>query len=427
MKAALHSASKAIRQPTHLLPLAFSLLLLSGALLVATTARGTSTPALIGGDSMAPALLGLHYEISCRHCGFPVKCGLQHPPYRNLAFCPNCGFRENRVENSHRRPSAVVSIVPLGLAGEIERGDVIAFLSPTDGSHTVKRVLALPGEQPSIDRGDVYVASHPVQKSLSQLREVAVLVHDNAYRPLSNIEAPGWRADPPSSLTYQANGTAKLIGTMQFDPSSISAVAIPADTPQTTPRSFVDLDAYNQSLSRPLHAVRDLLLEGEFRLPPSAKGSFRLAAGEQWLLRLEIEAEGATLEWTSVNGLQRVALPWKPNKSWHSFALAWCDGRLLASLDGQRFAHPLPANSVPNEPLRWSIRSIEMELRNLQISRDLYYLHPRLTNHLWTLPTPLAADEYFVLGDNYPASTDSRHWQQGIHRANILGKVLIPK
>ena len=61
--------------------------------------------------------------------------------------------------------------------------------------------------------------------------------------------------------------------------------------------------------------------------------------------------------------------------------------------------------------------------------RDVYYTHPIGLQGRWGLDEPvrLAADEYYVLGDNSPISEDSRTWPGGpAVDANLLvGKPLV--
>jgi signal peptidase I len=52
----------------------------------------------------------------------------------------------------------------------------------------------------------------------------------------------------------------------------------------------------------------------------------------------------------------------------------------------------------------------------------VHYLDPAGLARDWTADAPLAADEYFLLGDNQPVSIDSRHWG-GISRKSIVGLV----
>jgi type IV secretory pathway protease TraF len=69
-------------------------------------------------------------------------------------------------------------------------------------------------------------------------------------------------------------------------------------------------------------------------------------------------------------------------------------------------------------------QGLAVRLDNLTLYRDLYYgtqavgVRPPLTG-AWRL----AADEYFLLGDNAPVSLDSRRWGP-VPRRLVVGKLL---
>src|SRR5438046_1824431 len=57
---------------------------------------GLLQPAMIDGPSMAPALCGAHFEVTCSDCGVRFRCDAEHVPDDRRAACPNCGFTDNR-------------------------------------------------------------------------------------------------------------------------------------------------------------------------------------------------------------------------------------------------------------------------------------------------------------------------------------------
>jgi signal peptidase I len=409
----------------HFLLLACSVLWLSLALLLAATARLPGFRATIAGDSMAPGLRGVHYCIACRQCGFAQQCGLQHPPDRGLVFCANCGFRENQLEASHVRAADRVRIVPLNAAGPIQRGDCIAFRSPIDGTLAVKRVAALPRERPAIVDGDIHLNRQIVTKTLDQLRQCAILVHDDAFRPPSDIDAPGWQTVGEGTFDRTRQGSALLRGTVEYQHRTISAIDVPRRQPADASEPIRDLDAYNQSLSRKLFPVRDILLSGEFRLAAAQSASFVMMIADDVEFALEISQGEANAVWRLGRETHRIAAALPPGDRWRRFSLATCDGRFLLELDRCTFARDIPAELLQFTSPKLRMTSTSMLVRRLQIWRDIYHLHPQLSDRWWQLRSPLADDEYFVLGDNSPASTDSRQWQTGIERADILGKVFV--
>ncbi len=65
-----------------------------------------------------------------------------------------------------------------------------------------------------------------------------------------------------------------------------------------------------------------------------------------------------------------------------------------------------------------------IQIDNLKVWRDVYYLDPQGLSRDWTAGARLGADEYFLLGDNQPVSIDSRHWEPpSVLRRAIVGHV----
>jgi len=61
----------------------------------------------------------------------------------------------------------------------------------------------------------------------------------------------------------------------------------------------------------------------------------------------------------------------------------------------------------------------------LKVYRDIYYTRGQGRNAV-DRPIQLAADEYFVLGDNSPVSNDGRSWVDGaVHESQLIGKPIV--
>ena len=128
--------------------------------------------------------------------------------------------------------------------------------------------------------------------------------------------------------------------------------------------------------------------------------------------------------------------------------MLWVDGRLIA-FDADT-GYPAVGDDIPNRddlaPAGIGSRGAALEVEHLLLKRDVYYIATRETfggisdyapgskqenlinffadpDH-WTSDSlfaqrrevtfPLQADQFFVLGDNSPASKDSRLWSQDI-------------
>ena len=64
-----------------------------------TLIQGWLRPVRITGGSMAEALYGPHFPVTCHECGWSFRCGSEYPPTDDLATCPNCGCGDNRVDS----------------------------------------------------------------------------------------------------------------------------------------------------------------------------------------------------------------------------------------------------------------------------------------------------------------------------------------
>jgi len=75
-------------------------------------------------------------------------------------------------------------------------------------------------------------------------------------------------------------------------------------------------------------------------------------------------------------------------------------------------------------PLSIGAEGLRVEVGWLKVYRDVYYLNPMGGNVRWLDSRPLGQDEFFLLGDNSPVSTDSRHWPAGVSTKSLVGRVL---
>ncbi len=129
--------------------------------------------------SMAPTLMGRHYDTTCPKCGFTVKIGAseENEDDSNGAFfqkqqrqlrthtCPNCryeanfalgGREEGELPTSYSGDRIIVSKFPYEI-GSPQRWDVAVFRYPaTPKTNYIKRIVGLPGETLRIQNGDIF-------------------------------------------------------------------------------------------------------------------------------------------------------------------------------------------------------------------------------------------------------------------------------
>ena len=107
------------------------------------------------------------------------------------------------------------------------------------------------------------------------------------------------------------------------------------------------------------------------------------------------------------------------------------DQQFLLAFDGRTvvawpYDRPEPPPLPPSCPLAIGAQGMEVTVRDLRVYRDVYYTHPigPPGHRRGGRPVRLAADEYFVLGDNSPISEDSRTWPE---RGAVDAKLLVGK
>ncbi len=191
--------------------------------------------------SMADTLMGAHFRLGCRQCGYKYEHGFVPRNYRMpddtvpsgnaplpITRCPNCGrypsqllcracdfaVRRNGLRNndtgSDSRSTALDSRCPncnrslmtgeeMPVANgdrilvlkciyqflEPKRWDVIVFKNPPEPTiNYIKRLIGLPGESVQIIDGDIYIDGQISRKPAKIQKELWMPVYDNDYQPV---------------------------------------------------------------------------------------------------------------------------------------------------------------------------------------------------------------------------------------------------
>jgi hypothetical protein len=398
----------------------------------------------IDGPSMAETLCGNHFRVTCGDCGITFRCDADDFPDDRRAVCPNCGYRENelRDEDLRRGDKVLVDTWPY-LWSAPKQGDLVMLVEPKNGespiksSFAVKRVAALPQERPGIRNGDLLADGQVIRKSLKELREVSVLVHDNDFLPESLAPRERWLPNPAGASDWKAvPGGFRFQSTTGHEEGQWLAYehwhtsASPAPRTQATP--IQDNDSFNQAKTRGLNPVHDLLLRCQVE---AESGDFMIALQDpphKLLVHLQLDSR-RFLVLKNDSTIISENLPQQTRK----FALeaALCDGQLLFAYNRHVLASlryvdiPVPRDKpiAPGDQPRLQIRAYggPLEVSHLQVWRDIYYLTPTYLAGDWQAKAPLAEDRFFLLGDNSSVSVDSRQWgDSGVSRKSILGKVI---
>ena len=194
------------------------------------------------------------------------------------------------------------------------------------------------------------------------------------------------------------------------------------------------------------HPVRDLMMTASYRYL-GGEGSLLLemSDGEQ-ILTCEFHYQQQVIRIFSSNRespLQEVPLPLKlrtrmKNDESIPLEMSLFDRQLLVTANGKLLFEPVllpilskpeleesPQRNYPRRPMRIGVRDLNVQIHHLQVYRDVYYTRGRAMNGV-DEPFQLGEDEYFMLGDNSPVSSDSRSWNQGaVPERLILGKPFV--
>ncbi len=412
--------------------------------------------ARIASGSMAPTLYGPHWQNICRDCGFTWRVGQDIAPDRERFVCPNCGYAQNDLQDAGVQRGQQVDLHSGSYKNRRpQRGDMVAFRKAAQKKATpwaVKRIVGLPGEQVSIQGGDLYIDGAIWKKPWQLFQRQAVLVHDSRFSPqLHPANKPplplrwrprndGPRNDDPSWRFER--------GRYQYAPPTDAENArefhwlvyhhwLCSEIPQLRTKEAAILDgfAYNVGPARQLQAVTDVVLECELTVQGEGEIALELRTVNPPLTCKISAPAGQVTLLVDNNPFHTFRLPPGSLVGKHVFTFGVLDRQAVLALDGVLQCSPeLPNSSqapkslqsklLAAEPFQIGARGVALVVGRRRILRDVYYLDPLRLGRDWSTKEPLSADVFFVLGDNPPLSIDSRQPNVGpIHRQQIVGQV----
>jgi len=393
-------------------------------------------PVRIEGPSMAPTYLGAHYHVRCDDCDAPFACDATDPPRDMRVACPNCGYRGNQLADSDLQAGDRVLIDRW--YNKPRRGSAVAIEGESTGQLLIKRIVALPGERWGIRDGDLYINDRLERKTLPQLLQQRVLVHDNNHQPKRTRDLPPRWQSVAKNSRWSASGTAFIYepggkpGDRDYDWLRYTHWAC-TDAPikRTESTAIFDNDAYNQAKTRNLNWAPDILLTCSIEC--EANGRFAIAAEDE-PHRFEIVFDRAKqsvvlVDLESGDEVARSRERTFADARRLEILVALCDQQVFVAESGQTLLSHDYKRLEPCEtlqPLSIGGNRGRLKVTNLRIYRDIYYLDPLNTGRPWKSSEPIAPGFIAVLGDNAPASTDSRQAEEGLPVKRVIGAVYRP-
>ncbi|MHC4788253.1 MAG: S26 family signal peptidase [Planctomycetota bacterium] len=290
----------------------------------------------------------------------------------------------------------------------------------------IKRVVGLPGEIISLRDGDVYVDGALARKAREVQERLWFHVFDSKFLPRREVvptwdlgESPRlWQRRPPgAALMVDARGAAGPV-LAAFGRPIVDFYAYDGPSFATAPRAVGAPGRHRVGDCRIRARVRPLAHapDGEVLLEIEDGGHrFTLSARMGARGGLVLRDDGVVVGQVDLKGLPLQEPEW--------LALENYDDRVVAKVGGgEVLSYEYRGSPGGSKGVRFGAREAQVLWERVVVERDIYYENAP-DAEAGAPVYKLDEGEYFVLGDNSPASSDSRRWGMvGVPQGNLVGK-----
>lgn len=431
-------------------------------------------PFVIPTGSMAPTLNGAHMRFHSRFSGYQWASNPSDYNRRTREPLPVQGSRAINfdpirvVDPMTRRQWAEADIRTragdrilvqkyLYAINEPRRWDVVVFKNPEEpATNFIKRLVGLPSEQVALVDGDVFTrpldedgraaGEWRIQRKPDAVqRAVWAPIYSSEYAPrvpitgdwrgpwtgqgwIDEDAALRWPGDAPGALRWDGDRR-PVTDSVPYNWTSPGGQGVDFPVSDLRIRAGVEPHAPGLTVAARLEARGH---QFEARIGPGGAALRMRPAPE--------EADAESAPWRTLAESDAVTLPAErvaDIEFWH------VDQRLCLLIDGRRvleaaydwspvdrLRHATRPEALDDDPInlanptlyrrpeiRWLVDGAPVTLHRVGLDRDLHYRTiggPEEYNRAATLQTAvgLNADQFFMLGDNSPASRDGRAWNR---------------
>ena len=393
--------------------------------------------------SMADTLRGAHFQLRCVQCGYEYNYNFEYENSEEvitkgtvevpLSRCPSCGnYQTKKIETFVSNGDRIFVLKCVYQFFEPKRWDVVVFKNPLDPRTSyIKRLVAKSGETVEIIDGDIYIDGKISRKPAKVQNELWMPVYDNDYQPARpnessfnghqwqqpfNVADSKWTLDENDPTKFHLDLSPDQIGSLAYDNSVGNDFRVTYAYNNT---SDFDRLPYCSDLKLRFYAQSDDW-KGQVGIALSKYQIYYRAWFDSTgkMVIGKVDEDGQLVELAHKN----IELTNLRNPRLIEFANV--DHKLSFQVGNQKLVYDLGTGpddagqrrtkAAPQAGL-WG--SGKLSVFHVELSRDIHYTarefarSPKYGRGIEGNPFTLGKDEYFVLGDNSPKSSDCRWWR----------------